>query len=137
MIRSTPYKKKISVRLYPRLSATNLSGMCPVRLTARWHGEELQVDTGEIILPQRVRNDGEVEKLWQSDSQMVLGGRKLTVKEEGTLPTHPDSIANINARLVKVVNQVTDTFNRLYDAAPFEKVSKAAMLAELLPAEGR
>ena len=137
MLRPTPYKKKISVRLYPRLAATNQSGFCPVRLTARWHGEELQVDTGEIILPQRVRSGGEVEKLWQSDAQMVLGGRKLTVKEEGTMPTHPDSFANINARLTNVVKQVIDTFNRLYDAAPFEKVSKAAMLAELLPAEVR
>ena len=123
--------------LYPRLAATNQSGFCPVRLTARWHGEELQVDTGEIILPQRVRSDGEVEKLWQSDAQMVLGGRKLTVKEEGIMPTHPDSSANINARLTDVVKQVIDTFNRLYDAAPFEKVSKAAMLAELLPTEVR
>ena len=137
MLRPTPYKKKISVRLYPRLAATNQSGFCPVRLTARWHGEELQVDTGEIILPQRVRSDGEVEKLWQSDAQMVLGGRKLTVKEEGIVPMQPDSHVNINARLVKVVKQVMDTFNRLYDAAPFEKVSKAAMLAELLPAEVR
>ena len=74
MLRPIPNKKKISVRLYPRLAATNQSGFCPVRLTARWHGEELQVDTGEIILPQRVRSDGEVEKLWQSDAQMVLGG---------------------------------------------------------------
>ena len=49
----------------------------------------------------------------------------------------PCSIANINARLANVVKQVTDTFSRLYDAAPFEKVSKAAMLAELLPAEVR
>lgn len=137
MLRPTPYKKKISVRLYPRLAATNQSGLCPVRLTARWHGEELQVDTGEIILPERVWSNGEVEKLWQSDAQAVLAGRKLTVKEEGTMPTHPDSIANINARLTNVVKQVTDTFNRLYDAAPFEKVSKAAMLAELLPNEVR
>ena len=97
----------------------------------------MQVDTGEIILPQRVRSDGEVEKLWQSDAQAVLAGRKLTVKEEGTVPMQPDSHVNINARLVKVVKQVMDTFNRLYDAAPFEKVSKAAMLAELLPAEVR
>jgi hypothetical protein len=32
-----------------------------------------------------------------------------------------------------VVKLVLDTLNRLYDAAPFEKMSKAAMLAELLP----
>ena len=73
MLSTTPYKKKISVRLYPRLAATNQGGFCPVRLTARWHGQELQVDTGEINLPQRVRSDGEIEKLWQSNAQMVLG----------------------------------------------------------------
>ncbi|MCI1188711.1 phage integrase SAM-like domain-containing protein [Hymenobacter sp. DH14] len=137
MLRPTPYKRKISVRLYPRLASTNQSGFCPVRLTARWHGEELQVDTGEIILPQREGKNGEIELLWHSESQTVMSGRKLTAKEEGTVPTHPDFHYNINSRLSKMVKQVVDTFNRLWDAAPFEKVSKAAMFAELLPAEVR
>lgn len=35
---------------------------------------------------------------------------------------------------MKMVKQVTDTFNRLYDLAPDQKVTRAAMLAELLPA---
>jgi integrase len=66
-----------------------------------------------------------------------MSGRKLTAKEEGIVPTHPDFHYNINSRLSKMVKQVVDTFNRLWDAAPFEKVSKAAMFAELLPAEVR
>ncbi|RTQ45833.1 hypothetical protein EJV47_23675 [Hymenobacter gummosus] len=131
MLLPTLYKKKISVRLYPRLAATNQEGLCPVRLTARWHGEELQVDTGEIILPRRVSKDGEVEMLW--NGQGVVEGRRPTEREKGTLPTHPDTAVNINARLMKMVKQVTDTFNRLYDAAPDQKVTKAALLAELLP----
>jgi hypothetical protein len=132
MLLTTLYKKKISVRLYPRLAATNKEGLCPVRLTARWHGEELQVDTGEIVLPSRVNKDGDVETLW--NGQGVIEGRKLTEREKGVVPTHPDTAVNINARLVKMVKQVTDTFNRLYDLAPDQKVTRAAMLAELLPA---
>ncbi|MBC6697326.1 phage integrase SAM-like domain-containing protein [Hymenobacter sp. BT190] len=137
MLRPTTYKRKISVRLYPRLAAINQNGFCPVRLTARWHGEEFQIDTGEIILPQREGKNGEVELLWHSATQSVMEGRKLTAKEEGTVPTHPDFHYNINSRLAKMVKQVSDMFYRLYDAAPLHKVSKAAMLAELLPAEAR
>lgn len=76
MLLTTLYKKKISVRLYPRLAATNKEGLCPVRLTARWHGEELQVDTGEIVLPSHVNKDGDVETLW--NGQGVVEGRRLT-----------------------------------------------------------
>lgn len=63
MIRPTAYKKTISVKFYLRLTAKNRDGCCPVRLTARWHGEELQVDSGEIVLPERPGKGGEVEYL--------------------------------------------------------------------------
>ncbi|QKG54267.1 hypothetical protein [Hymenobacter sp. BRD67] len=134
MLRPTTYKKIISVRLYLRPAATNRQGLCPVRLTARWHGEELQVNTGELVLPRRVGRDGEVEELWHDGSQSVLEGRKLTEKEKGTVPTHPDTAININTRLSAFTKEVTDTFNRLYDLAPGQKLPKAAMVAELLPA---
>ena len=50
IIRPFVFKRKISARFYPRLAAKNQDSFCPVRLTARWHGEELQVDSGESIL---------------------------------------------------------------------------------------
>ncbi|QJX46455.1 hypothetical protein HMJ29_05700 [Hymenobacter taeanensis] len=40
------------------------------------------------------------------------------------MSTHPDLLTNINAQLVNVVKSVADTFNRLYDAALLEKLSK-------------
>jgi integrase len=49
------------------------------------------------------------------------------------VPTHPDTATNINARLAGLAKDVTDTFNHLFEKAPFEKVSKAALLAELFP----
>ncbi|MCC3153793.1 phage integrase SAM-like domain-containing protein [Hymenobacter sp. BT770] len=134
MIRPTAYKKTISVKFYLRLTAKNREGCCPVRLTARWHGEELQVDSGEIVLPERPGKGSEVECLWDLKSQRALSGRRLTPKEEEAgVPTHPDTATNINARLAGLEKDVTDTFNHLFEKAPFQKVSKAVLLAELFP----
>ena len=117
-----------------RLTAKNRDGCCPVRLTARWHGEELQVDSGEIVLPERPGKGGEVEYLWDLKSQRALSGRRLTPKdEEAGVPTHPDTATSINARLAGLEKDVSDTFNHLFEKAPFQKVSKAALLAELFP----
>ena len=58
MLSPTAFKRKISVRFYLRLTAKNQNGMCPVRLTARWHGEEMQRDTGEVVLPERSGKGG-------------------------------------------------------------------------------
>ena len=58
MIRPTAFKKTISVKFYLRQTARNRNGCCPVRPTARWHGEELQVDTGVIVLPERPGKNG-------------------------------------------------------------------------------
>ena len=63
-----------------------------------------------------------------------MSGRRLTPKEEEAgIPTHPDTATNINARLAGLEKDVTDTFNHLFEKAPFQKVSKAALLAELFP----
>jgi integrase len=135
MIRPSAFKRAISVKFYLRLTAKNREGCCPVRLTARWHGEEMQVDSGEIVLPERPGKNGDVESLWDLKSQRALSGRRLTAKEEGEgVPTHPDTATNINARLAGLEKDVTDTFYRLFDKAPFEKVTKAALIGELFPA---
>ncbi|GAA4028093.1 hypothetical protein GCM10022409_10160 [Hymenobacter glaciei] len=42
MLAPTFYKRTISVQFYLRLAAGNRRGYCPVRMTLRWHGEELQ-----------------------------------------------------------------------------------------------
>jgi len=119
MLQPSTFKRKISVRFYLRLAARNQDGFCPVRLTARWHGEEMQVDTGESILPERPGKSGAVEVLWD-------GGRVMRAYERHV---------HINARLGALEQEVTDTFGRLFDAAPFGKVSRAALVAELLPAK--
>lgn len=121
MSRTFSYKRKISVRLHPRLAEADKQGYCPLRLTARWHGQELQEYTGERVLPQRPGKNGVPEVLWNGEAGRVMKG-------------HEDSV-NINARLATWEKDVTDTFNRLFDAAPFELVSKAALVAELFPAE--
>ncbi len=50
------------------------------------------------------------------------------------LRTH-DRHVHINAKLSLLEKEVTDTFGRLFDLAPDEKVSKAAMVAALYPAK--
>ncbi len=117
MISPTAFKRKISVRFYLRLTAKNQNGMCPVRLTARWHGEEMQRDTGEVVLPERPGKGGIVEVLWD--------GARVT--------RNHDRHVHINARLSDLEKEVTDTFKRLFDLAPSEKVSKAALTGELYP----
>lgn len=134
MIRPSAFKRAISVKFYLRQTAKNRDGGCPVRLTARWHGEELQVDSGEIVLPERLGKGGEVEALWDSKSRRALSGRRLTPKEEEAgVPSHPDTATNINARLGALEKDMTDTFHRLFDQAPFEKVHKATLVAALFP----
>ena len=120
IIRPSVFKRKISVRFYPRLAAKNQDGFCPIRLTARWHGEELQVDSGESILPAGPVK-GVVEPLWDGDAGRVLRAH--------------DRHVHINAKLSLLEKEVTDTFGRLFDLAPDEKVSKAAMVAALYPAK--
>lgn len=73
--------------------------------------------------------------MWDAKGQRALGGRRLTPKEEEAgIPTHPDTVTNINARLGALEKNVIDTFNRLFDAAPYAQVSKAALVAVLYPA---
>ena len=128
------FKRKISVRFYPRLAEADKVGRCPVRLTARWHGQELQADTGERVLVARPGKGEEMEMMWDARSQRALGGRRLTPKEdEAGFPIHPDTVANINARLGALEKNVIDTFNRLFDAVPYAQVGKAALMAVLYP----
>ncbi|HEX8327993.1 MAG TPA: hypothetical protein VF629_10670 [Hymenobacter sp.] len=129
------FKRKISVRFYPRVAEADKVGRCPVRLTTRWHGQELQTDTGERVLLARPGKGEEMEVMWDAKGQRALGGRRLTPKEEEAgVPTHPDTVTNINARLGALEKNVIDTFNRLFDAAPYAQVSKAALVAVLYPA---
>ena len=113
------FKRKISVRIYLRPTEADRQGYCPLRLTARWHGQEIQEQAGERVLPQRVGKNGEMEMLWHSEAQRVLRG-------------HDDHV-NMNARLSEWIKTVIDAFNRLFDEVPFERVSKAALLAAIHP----
>ena len=117
------FRRKISVRLHPRFSVADKRGFCPVRLTARWHGHEIQEYTGEYVLPGRPGKNGEPEELWNPELGRVTRGH--------------DDYVNINARLGSWEKDITDAFYRLFDAAPLQQVSKMAMLAELFPAKSQ
>ena len=119
MSQSQLFKRKISVRLHPRLAEADKQGYCPLRLTARWHGQEIQENTGERVLPQRPDKNGQAEVLWSADLGRVSRG-------------HDDFVA-INGRLSDWERDFVGAFTRLFDAAPFQKVEKAALLAELFP----
>jgi len=120
MLQPTTFRRKISVRFSVRLAAKNQQGYCPLRLSARWHAQELQVDTGESVLPERVGRDGSVEVLWDAKECRVLKGH--------------DRHVHLNARLAKLAGDITTTFERLYDQAPFERVSKEVLMAAIFPA---
>jgi integrase len=113
------FKRKISVRIYLRPKEADRQGYCPVRLTARWHGQEIQEQAGERVLPQRIGKNGEMETLWNSEAQRVVRGH--------------DDYVNMNVRLSEWEKSVIDAFYRLFDEAPFERVSKAALLAAIHP----
>lgn len=101
MLTFTLYKRTISVQFYLRLAASNKRGYCPVCMTLRWHGQELQMDAGVLVLPERLGPHGQgVEALWDTKAQRAMDGRKLTVKEMVTVHTHPDTATNINAHLM-------------------------------------
>lgn len=86
------------------------------------------------MLPERPGPHGQgVEMLWDSKAQRVMEGRKLTVKEMATVPTHPDTATNINAHLIGRKKSVEDIFYRLFDNRGPGKMPKAVMAAELKP----
>ena len=113
------FKRKISVQIYLRVKEADRQGYCPLRLTARWHGQEIQEQAGERVLPERIGKNGEMETLWHSEAQGVSRGH--------------DDYVNINVRLTEWRKSVIDAFHRLFDAAPFERVTKEALLAAIHP----
>ena len=70
------YKRTISVQFYLRLAACNRRGYYPVRMTLRWHGEELQMDAGVLVLPERPGSNVQGEALWDVKAQRAVDGRK-------------------------------------------------------------
>jgi integrase len=134
MLTPTFYKRTISVQFYLRLAARNRRGYCPVRMTLRWHGQELQLDAGVLVLPERPGPQGKgIEVMWDIKTQRALEGRRLTMKEMGVVPTHPDTATNINAHLMTRRKAVEDTFNRLFDEAGSKMIPRAVLAAELVP----
>ncbi|WP_310394427.1 hypothetical protein [Hymenobacter sp.] len=134
MLTPTLYKRTISVQFYLRLAARNKRGYCPVRMTLRWHGQELQLDAGVLVLPERPGPNGQgVEALWDTKAQRAMDERKLTLKEMATVPTHPDTATNINAHLMSRRKTVEDTFYRLFDNGEPGRIPKAVLAAELVP----
>ena len=134
MLAPTFYKRTISVQFYLRLAARNRRGYCPVRMTLRWHGQELQLDAGVLVLPERPGPNGQgVETLWDVKAQRAMDGRKLTMKEMVIVPTHPETATNINAHLMTRKKTVEDTFYRLFDAQGVGRIPKAVLAAELRP----
>ena len=73
MAKQITYRRQISVRMSLRLAKRNKRGFCPVRMTARWHGEELQVDTGELVMPEGKNRRGKEESFWDPETRQVLG----------------------------------------------------------------
>ena len=134
MLTPTTYKRTISVQFYLRLVARNRRGYCPVRMTVRWHGQELQMDAGVLVLPERPGPHGQgVEPLWDMKAQLAMEGRKLSVKEMAVVPTHPETATNINAHLIKRKKTVEDTFYRLFDAQGTGRIPKDVLAVELRP----
>ena len=81
MLTPTQFKHTISVRFYLRLAARNQSGYCPVRMTMQWYAEELQLDAGVLVLPERPGPNGQgVEVLWDAKAQAVTDGRAPQAK---------------------------------------------------------
>ena len=86
------------------------------------------------MLPERPGPHGQgIEVLWDSNAQRVIEGRKLTVKEMATVPTHPDTATNINAHLMGRKKTVEDTFYRLFDNGGPGRLPKAVLAVELAP----
>ncbi|TGE21550.1 hypothetical protein E5K00_14800 [Hymenobacter aquaticus] len=90
-------------------------------MTARWHGEELQLDTGELVLPAGKNRRGREESFWDAEAGQVIGD-------------HPDK-AYLNSRLAEWVRDITQAFEAVFDRAPFEKVTREQLRAELFPSE--
>jgi integrase len=134
MLTPTFYKRTISVQFYLRLAARNKRGYCPIRMTLRWHGQELQLDAGVLVLPERPGPNGQgIEVMWDAKAQRALDGRRLMLKEMGIVPTHPDTATNINAHLIARRKTVEDTFYRLFDNMGPGRIPKEVLAAELVP----
>ena len=113
------FRRKIKVHFYPLHSEADAQGWCALRITARWHGETMHLRTGERILPRKPGKKGEMISLWDEKTDRVTG-------------QHPDYL-NLNDRLNDWERDVIAAFNTLWDAAPFEKITKAALHSYLFP----
>ncbi|MCC3156473.1 hypothetical protein LJ737_04445 [Hymenobacter sp. 15J16-1T3B] len=58
------HRRKINVSFFSRLAAINKAGYCPARITVRWHNQELLLDTGEHVLPEKTGKKGKAVPLW-------------------------------------------------------------------------
>ncbi|WP_133256972.1 tyrosine-type recombinase/integrase [Hymenobacter edaphi] len=119
MQRLPVHRRKIKVSFFPRLAAINKAGYCPVRITMRWHNQELLLDTGEHVMSEKKGKKGEAVSLWDKEARRVTRD-------------HPQHVS-INGRLNDWERDVTDAFYDLWDAAPFEKITKEALHRHLFP----
>jgi hypothetical protein len=113
------YRRKIRVHFYPLHSEADKHGWCALRITARWHGETLRLRTGERVLPQKPGKKGEPVQFWDEASDRVTNQH----------PKYP----SISSHLNEWKQDVVSAFNDLWDAAPFEKVTKDALHFHLFP----
>lgn len=112
------YRRKINVKFSPIASKANQAGRAPLRCTVRWHGQELQFQTGEVIPLTKPGKGGKVDKLWDT---------------EAWVSSKYDLSTAINGRLARWETRITAAFNELWDAAPFEPVPRAALVRRLFP----
>ena len=81
--------------------------------------ETMHLRTGERVLPQKPGKKGESVKLWDAPIDRVTN-------------QHPD-YPNLNDRLHDWERDVVAAFNMLWDATPFQKVTKHVLHSHLFP----
>jgi hypothetical protein len=119
--RQPVYRRKITISYLPMVTKANKTGTVPLRCVVRWHGQEILFQPGELVTLTE-RKGGRLVKLWDNKAH--------------ALPGHPMAF-ELNARLAKRAKEIAEHFYGLWDATPFEQVSRSAMLAKLYPASDK
>lgn len=112
------YHKKITIRAY--LRRPDAEGFHHVRLIARFHGDELSVSPGLLILPEQ-RQGRKTVQLWEPKTRRVVDA-------------HPEAAA-INAELLAWETRITAAFEALAGPLGNRQVTREALELALFPAD--
>ncbi|WP_426491051.1 hypothetical protein [Hymenobacter sp. 102] len=112
------FQNKITIRAY--LRRPNKEGFCHVRLIARFHGDELCLSPGVLILPEQ-KAGRKTLQLWEPKTRRVTD-------------EHPQAAA-INAELLRCETEITTAFRTLAGPLGKQQVTSDAMWRLLLVEE--